>query len=438
MEQVHYDITLPLGEQPIRQVLTVKRFDSHATLWFRLTHGGRAYRITEDCMGVFTAKKPDGTVIYNPCRREGNAFVYSLTPQTTALPGQLRCELRLYGPGEKLITTAAFLLEVADTVYSGDEELASSQEAEALTQLIDHTRQNLDRMEVLLEEAEQLTYVDDTQIGNQAWSAKKLVETFCPPLEETAPVVSGMPLRDYPLDITTQAEAATEQLALTRCGKNLFDFRKGTQRITISSAANVQKTFSGYEIHLPAGTYTLHPEKISGDAAYIYGVINDKEGFYKQSCSLVIHDTLQTQTVTLEQGDVIYIYNGIATNDVNITNAVFAQYNIQLELGTKATPYEPYHGVTETVELSGFDSVFQNGAIYHWNTGLMTDEVGEYWQHDPETGTFTSIADIEGYETRNLRQFYGSPGVNYIYSNTGQVIVKGKKDPAALLAMLSG
>ena len=339
MEQVYYDITLPLGEQPIRQVLTVKRFDSHATLWFRLTHGGRAYRITEDCMGVFTAKKPDGTVIYNPCRREGNAFVYSLTPQTTALPGQLRCELRLYGPGEKLITTAAFLLEVADTVYSGDEELASSQEAEALTQLIDHTRQNLDRMvslleqanslpelirqaqtnaeqvESLLREAETRYGVDDTAFGKQPWSARRILEFVCPETERTGQTLRCTPLAGEPIGLVSKLTETAYGLFMTR------------------------QTAEGEECW--------------------------------------------------------------------------------------------------DLDISDFDGGIGAGSSYDWITGILIDDVGEPWQHDPEENSYTPISDLDGYETRQVRQLLGTGQEETYTVDCGTLTLTCRQDPGGMFRELS-
>lgn len=137
MEQTIHTITLDLQRPCNHGAVTVKKGDTHRTLRLRLLSGGRPYKITEDCYAVFTAQKPDGTVLYNSCAREGNTLLYRLTPQTTAAAGVLECEIKLYGPSDALITSAAFTLTVEDTVYTeGDEAITSTGEATALTQLI--------------------------------------------------------------------------------------------------------------------------------------------------------------------------------------------------------------------------------------------------------------------------------------------------------------
>lgn len=99
---------------------------------------------------VFTALKPDGKVIFNPCEIQGNSFVYTLSPQTTAVSGLLSCQLRLYGENDLLLITPRFSLMVKPSVYSDDSIIESENEVGALTalvsesqEIIDEVRQNL-------------------------------------------------------------------------------------------------------------------------------------------------------------------------------------------------------------------------------------------------------------------------------------------------------
>lgn len=157
MERSVYDITLDLQATHARAAVTVKRFDTHRRLRFRLVSGGRAYPLTEDCYAVFTAQKPDGTEIFNHCPREEACFIYDLTPQTTAVPGLMNCELRLYGENNALLTAAAFTVTVADTVYpTGDGAITSTGEATALTQLVSQAGEHIAQM------GDMLTFKADT------------------------------------------------------------------------------------------------------------------------------------------------------------------------------------------------------------------------------------------------------------------------------------
>jgi len=137
MEQTIHTITMDLQRPGNPGAVTVKKGDTHRLLRLRLLAGGKPYVLSAECYGVFTARKPDSTVICNACTREGNTLLYQLTPQTTAVAGTLDCEIRLYGEKDALLTTAAFCLTVEDTVYTeGDEAITSAGEVTALTRLI--------------------------------------------------------------------------------------------------------------------------------------------------------------------------------------------------------------------------------------------------------------------------------------------------------------
>ena len=95
MKRSVYDLTLDLqaGYSPL--TVWVKRGDTHRTLRLHLADGGRPYQLAPGCSAAFTARKPDGKLIYNQCTLEGNTVLYDLTPQTTAVAGEVNCELRI-------------------------------------------------------------------------------------------------------------------------------------------------------------------------------------------------------------------------------------------------------------------------------------------------------------------------------------------------------
>lgn len=181
MERSVIDITLDLTRSYSPETVTVKRGDTYRSLRIRLADGGRPYPIESNCTAVFTAVKPDGSHLYNACRVE-DAILYDLTPQTTAIPGQLECELRLYGENGALLTSAAFVLTVADTVYAdGDENIASTGEATALTKLLVKTEEKLDQVEDALQSIAPLqkTYelIEDVTLTEDVESFTRTADT---------------------------------------------------------------------------------------------------------------------------------------------------------------------------------------------------------------------------------------------------------------------
>ena len=128
-------LNLDLQQTDMQITVRAKRGDTGRLLRITLSNEGVPYWIAPDCCAVFTGKKPDGTVIYNRCDMENNEILYRFTEQTCAAPGRIPAEIRLYGTEGKLLTTAAFLLEVHDTVYH-PEDVLSRDEMDALDALV--------------------------------------------------------------------------------------------------------------------------------------------------------------------------------------------------------------------------------------------------------------------------------------------------------------
>lgn len=131
-----YLTILELHDAHVLLPFTAKKGDTGRKLMFKLTDNGKPYAISRDCYAVFTAKKPDGAVLYNACTIENDLISYTFTPQTCAVKGTVPCEIRLYGANHKLITAPSFTLIVEDTVYTDGDTVESATEVSALTGLI--------------------------------------------------------------------------------------------------------------------------------------------------------------------------------------------------------------------------------------------------------------------------------------------------------------
>lgn len=131
-------MTLDLRHENMSQTVKVKRSDTGRVLRISLADDGAPYQIEPDCFVVFTAKKPDKTVLFNDCAVENNEVVYKFTEQTTATVCRMPVEIRVYGGDGKLITSARFYLDVTDTVYHA-EDILSQDEIDAVDALIRET-----------------------------------------------------------------------------------------------------------------------------------------------------------------------------------------------------------------------------------------------------------------------------------------------------------
>lgn len=126
-------ITLDVRKPSESVVVSAKRGDTLRKILIDVTDGGVPYSLDATCRAVFTAAKPDGTKLYNSCSVENNRIVYAFTEQTCAAVGRLPAEIKLYS-GDRLLTTASFLLDVREAVFNpGDVE--STDEMNALDAL---------------------------------------------------------------------------------------------------------------------------------------------------------------------------------------------------------------------------------------------------------------------------------------------------------------
>lgn len=135
------------------------------------------------------------------------------------------------------------------------------------------------------------TQIDDTTVGPDAWSSKHIIDTLCPPLEETGNPVQCYPVAGYPLGCKVSWKPTQEgsgdpspdnvrpikgrdSVTVERCGENLLDAARifpdikiydgvtftnnkdGT--ITVDGITTRTSYFDSLNtFFLPAGNYTI-------------------------------------------------------------------------------------------------------------------------------------------------------------------------------------
>ena len=136
MEYTVHKITLDIHKTVSPVSVHVKKGDTGRRLMIHLAEKGFPYHLSLDCYAVFTAKKPDGKVLFNNCAIEDCVIIYDFTEQTVAVAGLMDCEIILYGAGGKQLTSASFNIVVEDTIYDTETEIESTDEFNVLSALI--------------------------------------------------------------------------------------------------------------------------------------------------------------------------------------------------------------------------------------------------------------------------------------------------------------
>lgn len=156
-------------------------------------------------------------------------------------------------------------------------------------------------------------------------------------------------------------------------GKNFFNNDvSNIKEITYIGSSGNPAQRNGYATRLPHGTYMCHARYIGGSIpeanTYIYGVLNTKDGAYKQTVMLKQATTRQDVVINVEEGDILYIYDGVKQL-LKQSQKVFEGVEVQVEAGETVTVYEPY---VEPVEYAQNDKI----APIYPTTTLTTDTTG--------------------------------------------------------------
>lgn len=194
------------------------------------------------------------------------------------------------------------------------------------------------------------------------------------------PTVSGNPIvvndsadLGFKLSIYGK-DVQSESIAVMVYGKNLFNNDTSlVVEMSITKDDGGVRTHWGRAISLPAGTYTISARTASTDTIYLYGCTNKKDGTFGQQCSLWQNKTYKgPHTITVEDGDMLYFYEGIGYTGEAVRN-IFAVFDIQIEAGTSVTAFEPYK-VPQTMTINIPNGLLGKSVS---SGGNYTDENGQ-------------------------------------------------------------
>lgn len=259
--------------------------------------------------------------------------------------------------GERIQSEIMFLQQQADSQYNYGLEAGIEQgRAEGLEQGIEQGKQ---------EAISNSKYIEKTASG-------KVIR-----LDDVSEVAHK---------VVVKADTPTEVKVY---GKNLFNNDISLlKEVTFTGSSGTQSTRVGYEIcGLPSGTYTFTLKTLNNADKFVYGLINDKDGNFVAPCSLLAQQASSTTnhtplTITVNEGDKIYIYNGIATS---VTNTIKVFENVQIQLSAYSTggDYEEYQcqTITATPEGTEIPSICPTMTFLAEND-ITVDYYGSYSKHE--------------------------------------------------------
>ena len=409
-------ISLDIHSTSSKDTVNAKRGDTARRIVISLVDGGIPYVISKDCYAVFTAKKPDGNVVYNDCTIENNTIIYKLTEQTVAVEGRVNSEIKLYGADDKLITSPKFTIAVFGTVYDEGDEIESSDEFNALTHLVSEAMEATENANKAAEKAAHTAKA--LMIVGEAYGKYihlyDAIKQYLVGLRIFGKTTqNGIPTPDAPVDLVSVGNGGN--IGLTVVGKNLVDITKatptGTERIEVKNDTIVIGAGSGlYGVKLGGvvlevgKTYTMSVGSVSQhDVNFGFRII------YDDDTSSDTHGNKSLLTITVTKPiKSVYFYVGYgvsATSQIVITQ-------LQIEEGAIRTAYEPYQG-----QSLAFATPNGLRGIPVTSGGNYTDSNGQRWicdEIDLTRGVFTKrigIVILNGLET-----WYHQEANKYFYT----------------------
>lgn len=361
MNYTEHKITLDIHKTVSQVSLTVKKGDTGRRLLIHLAERGYPYHISEDCYAVFTAKKPDGKVVFNDCSIDDCVIIYELTDQTVAAVGMADCEIILYGENGKQLTSASFSIIVEDTIYNTETEIESTSEYNALAALIAklqalHTGGPLAPAVVRLAQGENISLQDASNYALQG------LRIFGKSTQD------GTPTPDNPVEIVNVGAAGSIKAKVM--GKNIVSdlayLNSGTDYASLVKANDTGALKKGE-------TYTISITLTATADTKAYW--NNVSGFYAHELITVSAGTKRysktfTALIDGDTGTARILLSKASTGDgVTITPSDF-----QIERGVAMTDYEPC--TDQSVVVSTPDGL---AGIPVASGGNYTDADGQEW-----------------------------------------------------------
>lgn len=318
--------------------------------------------------------------------------------------------------------------------------------------------------------------IDDAAISTTSpWSSKQIVDTLCPPLEESGNPVVCYPVAGYPLGVKANWEPVQEGSGTpypAGGGKNLFNPAWMPEKtmdhgvtwattpdgtVTANGTSVGTTYYNSYNFLLPAGTYT-----ISAMSHFRVSILNNDT-----NNTITAQIVGQPRTFTVE-------------NDIQNARLFFAASDTldnvaakpQIEKGATATAYAPYENIRpikgresvtitrqednqvitltlpETVHGGEVDAVSGEG---HRTWGIIDNYAGETipreWISDrdvysadknPTVGAQVAyrLAEPVPFVATGAQPIPALAGANTVLTDTDSATVTGRADPIKRIADL--
>ena len=240
-----------------------------------------------------------------------------------------------------------------------------------------------------------LGIIDDEAVAaDSTWSSKQIIDTLCPPLEETGNPVQCYPVAGYPLGVKASWEPRQEgtgdpspenvrpitgldEVHVAHCGRNLYD---------ADALRIIDNPWETYGFGVPADnlvigkTYTMSVNA----PVFSFKISDYKSGYNSVSADNVTDGKLtfvMARNSNIENGKTQYVMVYTSSNIGDLVSSPEQAKSLQISIceGDEPMPYAPYTGTTHALALPE--------TVYGGEVDLVTGEGMETWAYLVFDGT---------------------------------------------------
>lgn len=250
--------------------------------------------------------------------------------------------------------------------------------------------------------------VKDDIVSGKPWSSKNTVDKLCPSFTESGSAVTCEPVEGYPLEVTAE-EGAT----ITRCGKNLFNYKDW---IAYASSVYPSTNHPAYEEIEYLGRKCFSYRVFRSVAKKFTNIRFKPNTQYTAKLQIAMQYGSNTEYAI--PAFMIMYTDGSASSYVPIgSTLVYRDKFVEVSVTSTAG---------KTISHLIIPSFGSTGIVYIPIDSCVIEE-GTTAEYAPYTGdTFAPGEPIPAIQ-----------GVNSIFADTGDVTVKGKADPVAIINKLT-
>lgn len=251
--------------------------------------------------------------------------------------------------------------------------------------------------------------IDDGTISrDNPWSSKKIVETLCPPINESGNPVTCEPIAGYPLGVVANWEptqagtgepspdnirpiSGRDSVSVERCGENLIKYPAAGKtngieitvdgsKLTVKGTCPVGTSIKSDAVYCPDGKYTLSSDVLIPAGAYISAYIKIEK--------LLLNKDHRKATGKLSGNVQMLLYLEAGTYDFAV--------QVSLVPGTTApSAYTPYRGDTLALALPS--------TVYGGSLDAVTGDGTEAWK-------LVTLYGTENWITPTSNEYYAAFG----------------------------